>query len=92
MSQFYIDLHLMYRLFFSELDEAWIFSTDFRKYSNTSCMKISPAGAELFHEEGKIDRQIDRQMDRFHNQIPFRNFANAPKYEFLNAAVDFLLP
>jgi hypothetical protein len=32
-------------------------------------MKISPAEAELFHEERKIVRQTDRQMGRLHIQI-----------------------
>ena len=35
-------------------------------------MKIRPVGAELFHADGRTDRQADRHDSQ-------RNFANVPK-------------
>jgi hypothetical protein len=42
-------------------------------------MKIRPMEAELVH----ADRQTDRQTDITKLVVAFRNFANAPKNEFL---------
>ena len=42
-------------------------------------MKIRPVGAELFQRNG----QPDRQTDVTKLMIDFRNFANAPKNEFI---------
>jgi hypothetical protein len=38
-------------------------------------MKIRPVGADLFHADGRTDRQTDMTKLR----VAFRNFANAPK-------------
>jgi hypothetical protein len=38
-------------------------------------MKIRPVGAELFHAEGRTDRQADMMK----LTVAFLNFANAPK-------------
>jgi hypothetical protein len=35
------------------------FSTDFRKIQIRNFMKICPVGAELFHVDGRTDRQTD---------------------------------
>jgi hypothetical protein len=40
-------------------------------------MKIRPVTAELFHADGRTDRQAD--MTKL--IVAFRNFANAPKNE-----------
>ena len=52
----YIGVHVKYPLFLSDIDETWIFSTDFRKNPQISIfMKIRPARAELFHADGRTD-------------------------------------
>ena len=38
-------------------------------------MKIRPVGAELFREDGRLDRHMTKLV------VAFRNFANAPKNE-----------
>ena len=48
----YICLHIKYQLLFSDFNETLIFPTHFQKNAQTLyCMKIRPAGAELFHAE-----------------------------------------
>jgi hypothetical protein len=42
-------------------------------------MKIRPDGAELFYAEG----QADKQTGMTKVIVAFRNFANAPKSQFL---------
>jgi hypothetical protein len=65
----YKRLHVKYLLFLSDLNETGIFSTGFRKISNS--MQILLVGAELF----RADRQTDR-YDKANSW--FRNFAKAP--------------
>jgi hypothetical protein len=40
-------------------------------------MIICPMKSEVFHAEGKVDRQTGREMTEL--TVTFRNFANAPK-------------
>jgi hypothetical protein len=58
----------------------------FEKYSNIKVLKIRLVGAELFHADGRTDRQIDRQRDRQTDMaklvVAFRNFANAPENQY----------
>ena len=57
------------KLFLSEFNETWIFSTVFKKIPNFPIfMKILPVGAELFH--------ADRRSDMAKLIVAFRNFAN----------------
>jgi hypothetical protein len=44
----------------------------FEKYLKPNFMKIRPAGAEMFHADGRTD------MTKL--TVAFRNLANAPKY------------
>jgi len=48
----------------------------FEKDSNSNFMKIRPVRAEMFHADGKTDRQTD--MTKL--KVAFRNFATASKY------------
>ena len=57
-----------------------IFSTDFRKNTQTSnFMIIRPVAIELFHTYGRARRRTDRLTDTMKLIVAFRNFANAPK-------------
>jgi Fe-S-cluster formation regulator IscX/YfhJ len=42
-------------------------------------MKSHQVGTVLFHADGRIDRQTDRQTDMTKLIVAFRNFANAPE-------------
>jgi hypothetical protein len=53
----------------------------FEKYSSIK-IHDSSVGAELFHAGGRTDGQTDRQTDMMKPVVAFRNFANAPKYDF----------
>ena len=60
-----IGLHVIYPLFLSDCNENLTFLTDFRKKKNneiTNLMKISPVGAEPFHEEGRTDRHNEANI------------------------------
>ena len=53
-------LHVKYLLFLSDFTETLIFVTGFRtilKYINF--MKIRPVGAELFHADGRTDKETE---------------------------------
>jgi len=46
-------------------------------------MKVFPVEFELFHAEGRTERQADRRTDMTKLIFFFRNFANAPKKELV---------
>jgi hypothetical protein len=46
-------------------------------------MKIRPVVAELFHADGRTDRQTYSQTSITKLTVAFRNFENAPKSENL---------
>jgi hypothetical protein len=59
-SKIYIDLHVKYPIFLSELNGTWIFLADFRKNMQTyNGKKIRPVWAQLFHTCKHRDRQMD---------------------------------
>jgi len=51
----YVGIHVQYSLFLSDVNQTGVFLTDFRKISNF--MEIPPVEAELFHADGRTDRQ-----------------------------------
>jgi hypothetical protein len=62
-------LQVKYTLFLSDVNETWIFSTDFRKKTQIlSFIKIRPVRA--MRTDGHTDMKLT---------APFRYFANAPK-------------
>jgi hypothetical protein len=68
-------LHVKYPLFWSDLDETEIFSTDFRKNTqNTILTKIFPIGTDFFH--------VDGQTDMTKLIVAFRGFSAVPKIDF----------
>jgi hypothetical protein len=66
-------IQVMYSLFWSDVNNIWIFSRDFRKkYTQTkNAIKIRPVGAKLFHANGWTD--MTKSI------VASRNFANAPQ-------------
>jgi hypothetical protein len=55
----YIGLHVMCSLFFSDFNETWIFFYGFWKNGHISNVtKFRPMGAEFFHADGWMGRQI----------------------------------
>ena len=55
----YIGLHVKYRLFLSDFNETWIFSKVLLKNAEiTNFMKIRPVEDELFHADGRIDKNM----------------------------------
>jgi hypothetical protein len=47
-------------------------------------MKFRPVGVELFHVDGQKARQVSSDADLTKLVVAIRNFANAPKYQWLN--------
>ena len=54
----YIRLHVKYLLFLLDL-----MKIDFPEMPKSNFMKIRPLGAELFHADGRTDRQTHTQHD-----------------------------
>ena len=49
----------------SEFNTAWIFSTDFLKYSIIKFYENPSSGAELFHADGRTDRWTVRYEEGY---------------------------
>jgi hypothetical protein len=76
IKKMYSGLQVKYPLLLSDLNESWIFSTDFRKKTQTSnFMKIRPVGRSSL-------MQTDGQNDLTTLMIAFSNFEKAPQKEF----------
>jgi hypothetical protein len=71
-SEMCIGFRVKYRLFLSDFNDTWIFSTDFQK-KIIKFLKIPPSGSRII-PCGRIDRQTD--MTKL--IIAFLNFAKAP--------------
>jgi len=83
-----IGIYVKYRLFLSDFNENWFFSTDFRKNIQIpSLMKIRALGAEFFP-----CWQTDGRTDVTKLIIPFRNFSKAPKNRLLASSYLFVYP
>ena len=50
-----------------------------KKAQISSFIKLCQVGVELFHANGRKDRQTDGRMDMTKLTTAFRNFANVPK-------------
>ena len=70
----YIGIHVKYPLFLSDFNEAWIFSTDFRK-----TLKYRILWKFVQWEPSCSMRTEGRQTDMKKEQSLFSNFANSPK-------------
>ena len=71
----YTSLHVKRPLFLLDINDTWIFLTDFSKNTQISnFMQIRPMGSELFHAEEWAGGQTEMKLI-----VAFRNFANAPK-------------
>jgi len=56
----YVSLRVKCPLFLSDINEIWIFSTDFHKNIQIlDSVQIRSVGAELFQKDGRTDCQID---------------------------------
>jgi hypothetical protein len=53
-------------------------------------MEIRQVAAELFHADGRTDRQTDKQAGLTKLIFAFRNFAKAPKTTFVKLMNDFI--
>jgi hypothetical protein len=75
-------------LFLSDFNEAWIFSTEFRKIDkyqiSWKSVQWNPSCSMY------IDRQTDRQTDMTRLIVAFRNFTTAPKNAWNYLAFRFL--
>jgi len=63
MIKMYIGFHVKYKLFLSDFNDIWIFSTDYLKNTQIwNFMKIRPLGAELFHAERRAFLNIAKHL------------------------------
>jgi hypothetical protein len=75
LSKMYIGIHVKYRLFLSDFDETWNFSTDFLKKKKTLKYQISWKSVQW---EPSFSMRKDRRTDMTKIIVDFRNSANAP--------------
>jgi hypothetical protein len=69
--ELYVGLHVKYPLFLSDFNKTWNFS---KNPQLSDFMETRPVGAELFHADGRTDRQTDTTK----LLVALRNFAKAP--------------
>ena len=86
LSNMYVGLQAKYPLFLSDSNETRVFSVYLRKtlkYQNS--MKIHPVGTEMFHAQGQMDGQRERERQTGRRTeitkliVAFHNFSNASK-------------
>ena len=77
-------LYVKYLSFFSDLNETWIFRTDFLiLYNQISIfMKIRPLRVELLHADRQTNRWVEGQADMANLTVTFRDFSIVPFFFF----------
>jgi hypothetical protein len=80
----YNGLHVKYTLFWSDFNESWTFSSDYRKIFQHQISKSLSSGS-LVVARGRTDKQTD--MTKL--IVAFRNFVNPPKHGSLLVPVGY---
>jgi len=75
----YIGLHVKYHLSCLIFIKLAFSRRIVKKYSNVKFYENCPVGAELFHADGRTDRQTDRQTDVTKVIVTFHSFVHTPK-------------
>jgi hypothetical protein len=73
----YIHVFVSYQLFLSDINETWIFFTDFRRILRY------PISLKFVQWEPSCSTLTDRQTEITKLIVTFRNFANAPKNAYM---------
>jgi len=73
----YNGLHVKCPLFLSTFSENFIFSADFRKYSDVKFLENPPSWIRVI-SCGRVDKQTDRQTAMKKPRVTFGSFGNMP--------------
>ena len=79
----YVGLHVQYRLFFSDVNETWMVSTDFRKIFkcqiSRNSVRLEPNCSMRDRLGNQTGRQAGRQADWYEEAVALGNFTKALK-------------
>ena len=82
----YIGHHVQYRCYsYQILMKLEFFPQIFEIIQISNFMKIRPMEAELFHGDGRAGGRAGGRTDMTYLVVAFRNFANSPKNQSVNA-------